>query len=171
MNQYKKLLICTIVNVILTLFVILIVFIFADGGLYWRIGPQKDLVLISIIIDTWYKYIFSIILVSIIRIAEVITSEIGGPILGFTIYNPDKKIVKEFTKNQLQFFANTKFILDGFRGALMIMVSIAQVDIAIISMLSSEIVSCFTIRYLLNEKTFLLRNNSREENIDLIINE
>ena len=27
------------------------------------------------------------------------------PVLGFSIYNPDKKVITEFTKNELQFYA------------------------------------------------------------------
>jgi hypothetical protein len=87
-------------------------------------------------------------------------------ILGFSIYNPDKKIITEFTKNELQFYANSMFIISGIRDVFTVLLSISQIDLAIYNVLTSEIASLITIRLLLNEKQFISINN---ENIEMEI--
>ena len=47
----------------------------------------------------------------------------------------------------------------GFKRLMLIMISITQIDLAMIGMLSGEIMSFFTIRMLLNEKIFENDNN------------
>jgi hypothetical protein len=86
---------------------------------------------------------------------DVMVNEIGSPILGFPVYNPDKKIIDDFTKNQLNFLANSMWFVNGFRTVLMAVITITQVDIAFSGMIVSEIVSIFTVRHLLNCKTFV----------------
>jgi hypothetical protein len=76
------------------------------------------------------------------------------PILGFNVYNPDKKNIPDFSKNELQLLANSMYMISSIRAILMVVVSVTQIDIALWTVLSSEITSFFTIRMLLNEKTF-----------------
>ena len=76
------------------------------------------------------------------------------PVVGFNIYNPDKKVITEFTKNELQFFGNMMFLTSSLRYIFEVMVTITQLDIAIYSVIISEITTIFTIRLLLNEKRF-----------------
>ena len=100
---------------------------------------------------------------------NVVISEVANPIIGFNIYNPDKKIITEFTKNELQFYGNTMYLIDAIRNVLMIMVSITQIDIALFGVFISEFTSIFTIRMLLNEKIFRKEeyNNLEEEMTEL----
>jgi hypothetical protein len=49
---------------------------------------------------------------------EYIIQDIAGPIMGFNIYNPDKKIITEFTKNELQLYAQTFWFLSSIKGTL-----------------------------------------------------
>ena len=76
------------------------------------------------------------------------------PVVGFNIYNPDKKVITEFTKNELQFFGNMMFLTSSLRYIFEVMITITQIDIAIYSVIISEITTIFTIRMLLNEKRF-----------------
>ena len=85
---------------------------------------------------------------------EYIIQDIAGPIMGFNIYNPDKKIITEFTKNELQLYAQTFWFLSSIKGALMLLVSITQLDIAISKCVYNELAGIVAIRILLNEKTF-----------------
>ena len=85
----------------------------------------------------------------------VFIGEIANPIIGFNIYNPDKKVITDFTKNELQFYGNTLYIIDSTRYIFKVMVLVTQIDLAFISMLSGEIISFITIRMLLNEKEFI----------------
>jgi hypothetical protein len=140
---------CGILAVTVTL-----VTVFADHSPYWRFGYNSDLVVVSVRIDTLERYLALLFVIGFIHASRVVVEEVGMPVLGFTIYNPDKKHVEEFSKNELQFFANAMFMVSGLRSIFMMVVSISQIDLAIWSLVVSEFTSLFTIRMLLNEKTF-----------------
>ena len=105
------------------------------------------------------------IFVSIIKVSQCFIAEIAHPIIGFNIYNPDKKVITDFTKLELQLYGNLMYTIDGIRDVVMIVMSISQIDIALWGILCSEIASIFTIRLLLNEKEFRKKeiNNNSEE--------
>jgi hypothetical protein len=151
-----KLLYCLIINIIILIIVIFLIFTFADKNApYWQIGPNNNLIVISVKINTYSKYFILLFITFIIQMSRVFVEEMAMPILGFSIYNPDKKNIPEFTKNELQFYANSMFIVSGLRGVFLTMISISQIDIAIWNLLIAEFTSLFTIRILLNEKTFI----------------
>ena len=121
---------------------------------YFKWGWSDNLVLIYIPINTRARYIWVCVYIVLIKASGVLIGEIANPIIGFNIYNPDKMVITEFTKNELQLYGNTLWFIDGFKKLMLIMVSITQIDLALIGMLSSEIMSIFTVRMLLNEKEF-----------------
>lgn len=170
MQTLLKLQICLIGNILILAFVIILVCVFADGDDgYWQWGPHENLILISVKINAWNKYIGLLIVIATIRIAEVFVSEVGGPILGFNIYNPDKKIITDFTKNELQFYANTMFMVSSLRSIFSILIYISQIDLALWSTIMSEMTSFWTIRLLLNEKTFkksIIMNENETEHTE-----
>ena len=142
--------------------VLIIVSIFrSEKSTYFKFGPSKDLIVISVEIDTWKKWILLNIFIWMVKGCDVLVNEIGTPILGFSVYNPDKKIIDEFTKNQLNFLANAMWFVNGLRTVLMAVITITQVDIAFSGMIISEIVSIFTVRHLLNGKTFVKKSNTK----------
>ena len=144
---------------------------FDDGkSKYFRFGPQVDFILISTTINTWTKYCMVMIFVSIIKVSQCFIAEIAHPIIGFNIYNPDKKVITEFTKLELQLYGNLMYTIDGIRDVVMIVMFISQIDIALWGILCSEIASIFTIRLLLNEKEFRKKeiNNNSEECQELV---
>lgn len=63
-------------------------------------------------------------------------------------------MISDFTRFELQFYGNSMYLLDNIRRVLMIVVNITQVDIALFGVLVSQITGVFTIRMLLNEKSF-----------------
>ena len=89
------------------------------------------------------------------------------PVLGFSIYNPDKKVITEFSKNELQFYACSMYLISNLRYIFEIMLTISQIDIAIYSVIISELTGIITIRMLLNEKEFK-KYDDIEERINLI---
>ena len=164
LSNRKKVWFCLIVNFITMLLVLLIVSIFrSEKSTYFKFGPSKDLIVISVEIDTWKKWILLNIFIWLVKGCDVMVNEIGSPILGFRVYNPDKKIIDDFTKNQLNFLANSMWFVNGFRTVLMAVITITQVDIAFSGMIVSEIVSIFTVRHLLNCKTFVIKNNLEKD--------
>lgn len=150
-----RLKICLVTNIVLLLAIILLISSFdSHTSKYWRYGPQEDLVLISVPINTLTRYWTLVLFIGFFKITQVVVSEIALPILGFNIYNPDKTVITEFTRNELQFYGNSMYLIDSVRYTLMIVVSVSQVDIALWGVFFSEVTTIFTIRTLLNEKTF-----------------
>ena len=118
--------------------------------------------IISLHVDTSAKYYTLLALVALVNVSRVLVEEFGMPVLGFSVYNPDKKEIKDFTKNELQFLANSMFFTSGLRGLFMTMISISQFDIALFMLVTAEFTSFFTIRALLNEKTFSVSSLSSD---------
>jgi len=168
MNVNKKLKICVITNLSLLLLSITLISIFDnDSSPYWNFGPNEKLIVISIKIDNWKSYIILLFFISILKCTKCIIQEIANPIISFNIYNPDKKVITEFTKFELQFYGNSMYLIDSIRNVFMIMITISQIDIALWGVLISEITSIFTIRYLLNEKKFQISSQYGEPLIEL----
>ena len=171
-NKAQKLQVCIFANLCL-LIMITIPIVLLDNGTstYFKWGWSDNLVLISIPINTKERYIGVCIYIVLIKVSGVLIGEIANPILGFNIYNPDKKVITEFSKNELQLYGNALWFINGFKRLMLIMVSITQIDLAMVGMLSSQITTIFTIRMLLNEKEFKKEGNvvKKECNVDIEI--
>ena len=154
-NQQKAWL-CLISNFIIMCVVVIMVSVFRDeNSTYFRYGPSDSLIVISVKINTWTKWWFLILFIGLIKAGDVIVNEIGSPILGFNVYNPDKKVITEFTKNELNVITNSMWFINNFKGILLAVITVTQFDIALIGVIISETVSIFTVRHLLNGKKFI----------------
>jgi len=158
MNKKTKLKICLIANLILLLLVSLLMLIFDENDKYCRLGPHRDLIILSLKIDSWNKYYMILAVISFVKILKVFIQELAMPILDFSIYNPDKKVITDFSKNELQFYANAMYLISSLRSVCELVVTISQLDLAIFSVIVSESASFFTIRILLHEKTFVKKS-------------
>lgn len=168
---------CILIYSILLCFIMFVVFTFKTKNKYFRYGVpdnnEEPLIIISVKIDDYYKYFGLLLFIAIFRIIKVIVAEIAEPILSFSIYNPDKKYIDNFTKNELQFYGNTLYFIDSIRYVFTIMLAVTQIDIALFDAIVGEVTTIFTIRMLLNEKTFKnseyinIENRDLEENRDL----
>jgi hypothetical protein len=146
---------CIIVNLALLLIIVCISAILSSHNKYFRVGPNKELILLDIHIDNWYKYLIVQILIFINQVIDIIINDIATPILGFTIFNPDKKYIVGYGRYEIQLYANTMWLINNLRGVLTVLVTISQIDIAILRVVYSEITSIFTIYYLLKDKEFV----------------
>jgi len=157
-------------NFLLFFFIVISVVIFNNNNNnnYFKYGPNDDLDILGIKINTTDKYIYLQLFLCFVEMSRAWTNEIASPILGFNIYNPDKKIITEFTKNELQLLANIMWLINSLTNALFILITISQIDIAILRILYSEITTIFTIRLLLNDKTFIDENETTI-NIDSLL--
>lgn len=153
-NQRGKLTWCLIGNAVTLIAVIAAVTIFDESGSYMSFGPNEGLIVVSVKINTVYKYTWLLIFMSAINIVQVISEEIGTPILSFNVYNPNEKHIVGFGKLELNVLANSMYLISGVRRIFMTLITISQIDIAIASILVKEISSFFVIRSLLNAKTF-----------------
>ena len=161
MTPSQKVWVCLFGNSIVLCAVIVMVVLFRDNtSKYFRYGPHEDLILISVKIDTWFRWWSALGFVGIIKGCEVLVNELGSPVLSFNVYNPDKKVITDFTKNELNFITNAMWFINGLRGIMMTVLTITQFDLAFCSVIISESVSILTVRILLNEKTFAKATNS-----------
>lgn len=155
MEKHTKLKWCVLSNLILvgciTVFLCICPMV---NDAYMRWGPQADLKLLGVSIDTWSRYWMLQVCLACLTITDVMIQDTANPILGFTIYNPDKKIITEFSKNELQAYAQTIWFLSNIKGALMLMISITQLDISISKCVFQEVGGAVVMRVLLNEKKF-----------------
>jgi hypothetical protein len=126
-----------------------------DGaGTYVAMGPSDNLVLISVYVNTLPRYLMLQIFLMCYEFIKVITNDVANPIIGWSIFNPDKNRIRGISRNQLQFFANSLWLLDRMMAVFEILVTVTQIDIAILRGVYSEVVSIITIRWLLNKKVF-----------------
>ena len=81
----RKVWFCLVINFAVLLFVIILVNVFKNpNSKYFRFGPQDDLIIISILIDNWMKWIIAILFIGIIKGVDTLVNEIGSPIVGFS---------------------------------------------------------------------------------------
>lgn len=166
-NNSKRLKYCIIANFTLLCLISLVIFFMNEpDDPYFRIGPNDNLSIMSVKINTVVRYLSLQIFIAFIEIVRMLVNEIASPILGFNIYNPDKKVITEFTKNELQIMGNCMWFINNLISALSIMVTISQVDIAILKVIYSELTSVYTIRMLLNEKTFINENDNNSDHLN-----
>ena len=155
MNVNKKLRLCILFNFILLSLTISVISIFSNkSSNYWNFGPNDKLMIISVKISNWTRYAILLVFIAFLKTTKCIIVEIAHPIIGFNIYNPDKKIITEFTKLELQVYGNSMYLIDNIRYVFMLMITISQIDVALWGVFVSEFTSVFMIRYLLNEKKF-----------------
>jgi len=134
----------------------------ADNSKYFRFGPSDDFIIISVPIYDSSRYSILLLLIAFVNFTKVIIQEIGEPILLFYIYNPDKKVIEDFNKNQLQFYGNAMFMVSNIRRVFEIMITVTQIDIALYSVIVEQLTAIVTIRVLLNEKQFITTHNKAE---------
>lgn len=133
MKQLIKIRFCLILNIFLLFFISFFIIYFPSNSRYFRFGPNNDFIFISVSIDNYNKYILLLSLISLNNIIKVLVGEIGEPILIFNVYNPDKKVITEFSRSQLLFYANSMFFISNTRRVFEILINVTQIDIALFS--------------------------------------
>ena len=108
MKQLNKIRICLFLNTLLVGFISYYITNFAENSKYFRFGPNEDFIFISVPIDTNEKYISLLILIFFNDLIRVLVQELGEPVLGFTVYNPDKKEIIESPSSYLCFCKRNK---------------------------------------------------------------
>ena len=160
----QRLKICIVGQLLVLIAVIIPTVLLANkDSTYYRFGPNDDLIVISIKINTWTRYCFLLVYTMIFRICKVFINELGMPILTFNIYNPNQKKIEDFTRMELQVLANIMFTLNAISYAITIQLSILQIDIAVFSGIFSELAAIPTIHILLKDKEFVNEKESKEQ--------
>jgi len=144
---------------------LLLTIIFADNG-WFSFGPSSNLIIAGVVIDTSEKYYVLVSIIVFNSIIDMLISEFAQPILGFNIYNPDKKVITDFSsKRELQILASLYWAFNNLRGVFTVLISITQVDLALIKWGVLELTAIYTVNTLLSKKRF---NTGLEEEIEMI---
>ena len=145
---------CLALNVLLLSVVIVSIFTFASDSPYFRFGPHETFVLISVKIDTINRYLVLLVMISFMNCIKVVVAELGEPVLVFNVYNPDKRVITDFSRKQLLAYANLMFLVSNVRRVFEVMITVTQFDIAIFSIVVEQFVSMMTVCFLVSEKRF-----------------
>jgi len=132
---------------------------------YFRLGPHDDLTVLAVPIDTWARWWALALFLSLMGLADVLTEELANPVLTFTIYNPDKRIIAGFGRFELQVLANLTYLTSALKRLLLVLVQISQCDLALVHIAVTELATVFTIRTLLAEKTFVRRSSREDDDV------
>ena len=166
MKLKQQLKLCIAGSAVLTIITLIFTTIFAEEKGWFSFGPSSHLSIAGVIIDTREKYsllIFSIVLNSVI---DTLVSEFAQPILGFNIYNPDKKLITDFkSKRELQILATLYWSFNNVRTIFTNLVSITQVDLALIKWVVLEMTGVYTINIILSKKRFA---EGLEEELEMV---
>ena len=107
-----------------------------------------------------------VIVVVLNSVIDMLINEFAQPILGFNIYNPDKKLITDFkSKRELQLLASVYWTFNNLRSVFTNLISITQVDLALIKWFFLEITAVYTINILLSKKRFV---EGIEEELDMV---
>ena len=154
MRAVDKVRLCLVLNACLLVAVLSTIVTFSSKTKYFRSGPHDDFVLISVAIDTWERYVLLLGFISIMNCIKVLVAELGEPVLCFNVYNPDKRVITDFTRVQLLVYANAMFFVSNTRRVFEVMITITQFDIALFSIVVEQMASMGTVYYLVQEKEF-----------------
>ena len=121
-------------------------------------------------INTASKYFAFCGFIVISNVSEVLMDNIAGPLIQFSTYNPYKHEVSDFSRYDLELYSNAVIFIQISKKLLQIFIILSQVDIALISLLSSQLSASYAIHYLLNQKEFRSNNGLYTEISPIAIN-
>ena len=150
---------CILLN-LLFLFIFVYCFFTTDDqtSTYFRIGWSDYFYFVSMPINTPFKYFSLCLFIFVLNITEIFLNDLASPIIQFSTYNPYKNNISDFSRNQLEIYSNLIFFIVTVKKFVQVVVILSQIDIAIISLISSQISAFLAIRFLLNNKTFQRQN-------------
>jgi len=162
-----KIQIAIVSNMLLLLSTIIVICTFADRDIL-RIGYSKDLVVLGVTIDTLDKYLVLQFIIFLVEFLHSIIYEFANPIMYFQVFDSKHKYITDFTKFELQFYAQSLWFITSLKTGFMLLVSITQIDITICKIIYSEIAVVIVIRNLLNDKVFV-KNKPSNPDLDQVV--
>ena len=166
MKLKVQLSLCIASSAVLTIITVIFTIVFSEEKGWFSFGPSSHLSIAGVVIDTQQKYSVLVIAIVFNSVIDMLVNEFAQPILGFNIYNPDKKLITDFkSKRELQLLATLYWSFNNLRTIFTNLVLITQVDLALIKWVVLEITAIYTINILLSKKRFV---EEIEEEINMI---
>jgi hypothetical protein len=155
MNKLLILQICIMINILLISFFISSFFIFNNqSSSYFNFGWSEHFIFVSIKINTCFKYLALCIFIFLFNMSEILLNDVGYPIIHFSTYNPYNNKIDDLSRFNLEMYSNIIFFIQTFRKLSQVLITLSQIDIALISLITYQISAFIAIRYLLDNKTF-----------------
>ena len=121
---------------------------------YFRVGWSSSFIFVSIPIDTPLKYFLLCGFITLMNISEICMNDVATPLIQFSTYNPYKTHINDFSRVELELYSNTIYLIQNAKRFISIFTILSQIDIALISLISSQATAGFIIKYLLDQKHF-----------------
>ena len=104
------------------------------------------------------------------NVSEILMDNIAAPLIQFSTYNPYKSNISDFTRLELELYSNTLFFIQISKRLIQVFIILSQIDIAIITVSSSQISAFIAIHYLLDQKTFIydVSTNHLNQNYNIV---
>lgn len=166
-SKFKIQLCITVLGILNGLFISMIIIMMIDNGIF-EFGPSQNLSVLGLKLNTWRRYIVFLSVVFIYEAICQVCDEFGTPILGFSIYNPDRVVINEFTSRQLYLYSNLMFGLLSLKYVISTIVIVSRLDITLCVVVSRQIATLFTTSKLIKQKTFLSNSTHNSDN-DIIL--
>lgn len=155
LNKVLILKYCIVIN-ILFLFIFILSFFIENNKVsnYFSYGWSENFNFVSITINTPLKYLLLCLFIIVLNMSEIFLNDLAAPIIQFSTYNPYKNNICDFTRFELELYSNLIFFIQTSKKFIQVLVSLSQIDVAFISVLSCQISAFIAIRYLLDNKSF-----------------
>ncbi len=157
---------CLLLNFVGLCGVILFILAVADYKELFAFGPSANLIILTVRIDTWVKYVGLVAASCIFKMLEVFVNDIGSPNLGFSVYNPTTTVVYGFTRLQLQVLTNCMWMVNSLTYVFQVTIIVSRLDIALFSVVTGELTSACVVGYLLSNKSRFVPNFDTKEDED-----
>jgi hypothetical protein len=99
-------------------------------------GWSDKLFVLSVPINTWYKYVVVLAVFGFMSFSKVIDEASATPILWFALYD-QSKVVYDISRFEVCVYSWLIFVTSRLRDLLLILVSISQIDIGLFCILSA----------------------------------
>ncbi len=142
-------------NLSVSIFTIIGLIIVARDSEYFNYGPSSTLKVASFTIDNWNKYFIVVLFVIIHKGINAFRREGVIPWKYNTVYNDNIIEISEVGKKELMFIVTGNHFIEHYSEFLEVFLVLSQIDIAIITFLSSVISVCIVLTLNMKKKHFL----------------
>ena len=142
-------------NTLILTAIIAIVCYMNDGTTdYFHIGWNDSLKFITCSINTSGRYFVLMLTLALMKVIETYTYEYVNPRLANPIYVYPERPELIFGRYEFQFYANLNWLIQGVKRKLMLFIAISQIDVALVTVLVSQVTSIYTIQQIIKNKQF-----------------
>lgn len=114
---------------------------------YVQLGPHDDTILMGIVINTWKKYIASLIFLSLFTAFQTCREAYVYPWIMNNVYDDKTYIINNYSRGEVSFIVNGNYVSDGVWYIVSIWMVTSQLDFAVIKLIVSCLSNSLFIKY------------------------